>query len=132
MKEKRLKLDLGSIEADVSISDGYHTFDELYDHRITLYISLCKAKQGWVYLPGIRNMTKDGYDKIIWRSKLHSDGTNYKGWFILGINRKKGEQISYHVPLNRWGDTEFAETLQKVPKFDGHTSNDVLKRIKKL
>ena len=22
------------------ISDGYHTFDELYDHRITLYLSL--------------------------------------------------------------------------------------------
>ena len=29
------------------ISDGYHTFGELYDHRITLYISLC----GFASLP---------------------------------------------------------------------------------
>ena len=24
------------------ISDGYHSFGELYDHRITLFITLCK------------------------------------------------------------------------------------------
>ena len=26
----------------VEASDGYHTFEELYDHRITLFIALCK------------------------------------------------------------------------------------------
>lgn len=129
---KKLKLDLKSIENEVSISDGYHTFDELYDHRITLYIALCKAKQEWVYLPGVRNMVKDGYDKKVWRSKIHADGTNYKGWFILGIGRKKGEQITYHIPLKRWKETNFAETLDKAPKYDGHTSEDVLTRIKTL
>lgn len=23
------------------ISDGYHTFDELYEHRVLLYLNLC-------------------------------------------------------------------------------------------
>ncbi len=129
---KKLKLNLQSIADKVEISDGYHTFDELYDHRITLYVALCKSKQGWLYPPGLRNIPSDGYDKIVWRSKIHSDGTNYKGWFILGINRNKGSQITYHVPLNRWKETSFAQTLDKAPKFDSHTPADVLKRLKLL
>ena len=129
---KKLKLNLKEIESKVEISDGYHTFDELYDHRITLYIALCKKLQNWLYLPGIRNMAKDGYDKKVWRSKTHSDGSKYYGWFILGINREKGKQISYHVPLKRWKETDFAQTLDKAPKFDGHTSQDVLNRLKTL
>lgn len=28
---------------EMEVSDGYHTFDELYDHRITLYIALCRT-----------------------------------------------------------------------------------------
>ena len=72
MKEKILKLDLKSIEAEVSISDGYHTFDELYDHRITLYIALCKSMCG-----------DFGDWRNVWRSQKHSDGTNYDGWFLL-------------------------------------------------
>jgi hypothetical protein len=114
--EKKLKLDLKSIEAEVSITDGYHTFDELYDHRITLYIALCKA-------------LKNGN---VWRSQLHSDGSNYDGWFILGIWFEKGKQITYHIQNYRWDEAEFAQTLDKAPEFDGHTSEDVLERIKNL
>lgn len=113
---KKIKLNLQSIENDVEISDGYHTFDELYDHRITLYIALCRK---------IR-------DADVWRSKLHSDGSNYEGWFILGINKFEGNQITYHIPLERWIETDFAETLEQAPEFDGHTSQDVLERIKNL
>lgn len=77
------------------VYDGYHTISELYDHRITLYIALCKAKQYWVYPPGMRNEVKDGYDKIVWRSKKHSDGKDaYRGWFIMGIGRVPGFQIT--------------------------------------
>lgn len=118
--EKKLKLDLKSIEADVAISDGYHTFDELYDHRITLYIALCKQ------------IASTTFGDTVWRSKLHSDGSNYEGWFLLGIDHTKGEQITYHIPLERWEETNFAETLEKAPEFDGHTSHEVLERIKKL
>lgn len=27
------------------LSDGYHTFDELYEHRVVLYLSLAKASK---------------------------------------------------------------------------------------
>lgn len=105
------------------ISDGYHTFGELYEHRITLYIALCKWVRSFMYREG---------NGDVWRSKLHSDGSSFDGWFILGINKEKGEQITYHLPLEKWNETGFAETLEKAPEFDGHTSEDVLERIKKL
>lgn len=99
--------------------DGYHTFDELYEHRITLYITIC------------RMLTYDsGID--VWRTKIHSDGSVWENWFILGISEKKGEQITYHIPMSRWEDCDFAETLDKAHEYDGHTSDDVLTRLKQL
>ncbi len=118
--KKKLKLDLKSIVAEVAISDGYHTFDELYDHRITLYIALC------------RNINTHSSNHVVWRSKYHSNGSNFEGWFILGIGTKKGKQITYHIPNERWNETNFAVIFDKAPKFDGHTSADVLERIKNL
>jgi len=106
--------------------DSYHTFDELYEHRITLYIALCRTTcKYW------RNSEDVPFTRV-WRSRLHSDGSSFAGWFILGINSMKGEQITYHLPLEKWGDTDFAEELYKAPEFDGHTSDDVLERINNL
>ena len=110
---------------DLTISDGYHTMDELYDHRITLYIALCKFV---IY----HEVKLHGVNDIVWRSKLHSDGSEYKGWFLLGIGKEKGKQVTYHLPLDRWDDISMAQTLEKAPEFDGHTSEDVLNRIKNL
>jgi len=99
--------------------DGYHTFDELYEHRITLYVTIC------------RMLTYDsGCD--VWRSKVHSDGSIFDGWFILGIHHKVGEQITYHLPLSRWEECGFADTLEKAPEYDGHSSDDVLTRLQQL
>ena len=42
--------------------------------------------------------------------KEASDGTVWKDWFILGVNKEKGEQITYHLPMGKWKETEFAET----------------------
>lgn len=109
--------------ADLSkVSDGYHTIAELYDHRITLFIAICRLADE---LFNTTNRT--------WRSKFHSDGNPaYEGWYIMGIGLKKGEQISYHIPLSRWDETNFAATLDKAPEWDGHTSADVLERLKTL
>lgn len=104
------------------IRDGYHSFDELYEHRIALYISFCRILQH-------NNIMR--YDKpICWRSETHSDGTKWEGWFILGIAKASGHQITYHLPISEWNETEFAETLDKAPEYDGHTSSDVLERLK--
>lgn len=124
MKEKRMKLDLRNIDAEVEISDGYHTFDELYEHRIALFMSLCRY-----FIQG-----KASYDsRNVWMSKLHSDRSHYDGWFLLGIGKEKGNQITYHIPDKYWNECKkFAEDMIKAPEFDGHTSQDVLERIKKL
>jgi hypothetical protein len=116
---KELKLNLKDIADKVEISDGYHTFDELYDHRITLFIALCAIE---------RLMT----DTPVWKSKLHSDGTSFDGWFILGMFEEKGKQITYHLPMDRWDDCNFAMNRDKAPEWDGHTPEDVLNRLKAL
>lgn len=107
------------------ISDGYHTFGELYDHRITLWIALCRELRGNLAYPV-------GAKAKVWRSKLHSDGSRFDGWFVLGIGKQPGEQITYHLPMSRWDETDFAYTLERAPEFDGHTSADVLERLKSL
>jgi hypothetical protein len=99
---------------NLEVSDGYHTIGELYEHRINLFIALCK------YVPSR------------WRSIKHSDGSSFDGWFIMGISTKDGKQITYHLPMSKWEDTSFATELDKAPEWDGHTSNDVLKRLLEL
>lgn len=124
-----LRVKLDEIDSN-DISDGYHTFGELYEHRFALYIALCKFLAGgeWV---GMGN-SETGFGNRVFRAKKHSDGTMYEGWFLLGVFHEKGKQISYHLPLSKWEETNFAETLEKAPEFDGHTSEDVLKRLRTL
>lgn len=105
---------------NIQISDGYHTFDELYEHRIALWIALCRVLQRTADTP------------YVWRSRLHSDGSEFKGWFVLGYRCVARKQITYHLPMSRWDECGFAETLDKAPDFDGHTSADVLKRLASL
>lgn len=102
--------------------DGYHTFQELYDHRITLYLTLCRALYGL-------------YQGPVWRSKRHSDGELCFGTgsqFVLGIGKEAGKQITYHIPIERWAEADFAETLDIAPTWDEHSSDDVIDRLKTL
>lgn len=98
------------------ISDGYHTFGELYEHRIANYLVVCAC----MCLAG------KGY---VWRTLKHSDGSHWEGWFVLGISHSKGKQITYHLPMKYWESCEFVEIVEKAPEFDGHTSEDVLDRL---
>ena len=68
----------------------------------------------------------------VWRSKTNGDGTIWDGWFVMGIGKDAGKQITYHLPLSRWEETDFANTLDQAPEFDGHSSQDVLERLKQL
>lgn len=116
--QQRSKTVYGKGGEEMTVSDGYHTFDELYDHRITLYIALCKV------------LKANGLN--VWRATLHSDLTKFDGWFVLGIGDLPGTQITYHIPLDRWEETNFAWSVGKAPEFDGHTPADVIERLKKL
>ncbi len=106
---------------DGDMSDGFHTFDELYEHRVVLFIALC------------RKLRLESADWDIWCSLKHSDGSKYDGWFILGIWKEKEAQITYHLPEIYWSEvSDFAEVLDKAPEYDGHTPEDVIERLKKL
>lgn len=100
------------------ISDGYHTFKELYDHRIALFIALS-------------NTVEPMGSMVAWKSKLHHDGTMWDGWFIAGLFIEKGEQISYHLPIDKW-DALHSEVLERAPEWDGHTPADVIERLLRM
>lgn len=105
------------------INDGFHTFGELYQHRIVLFIALCKEL--------INNPEyQAGQKSEVWRTIKYSNNTNLEeGWFLMGIGKEQGAQITYHLPMSYWSKTDFAQLIDKAPLFDKHTSNDVVKRI---
>ena len=97
------------------ISDGYHTFNELYDHRCTLFLAVMKSMCGYA-----------------WYSRFHDDGSEMKGWFICGIYLPTGKIITYHLPDSMFelaGKT-LATYCEKAPKWDGHSPSDVVQRMK--
>ena len=114
------------IPAGVEVSDGYHTFTELYEHRCTLWITLCRALK----LLNVNRSSRP--EPVVWRSRAHSDGSQMVGWFVLGFGQLQGEQITYHLPEVRWEETSWAQTWDKAPEYDRHTSDDVLERLKSL
>jgi hypothetical protein len=99
------------IEGDVKISDSYHELEELYAHRILLFVALMKCNKF-----------------ISWKSKVHSDGTSIDGWFIAGMKISSGD-ITYHIPDKFWDLLEDINMLETAPEWDGHTSEDVIKRL---
>lgn len=96
------------------VSDGYHTFNELYDHRCHLFVALMLAEP-----------------LMSWRSRKHADGSEWTGWFIAGMHIPSGD-ITYHLPETMWTllDDELVTTYEKAPAWDGHTSVDVVKRLR--
>ena len=96
------------------VSDGYHTFDELYEHRHALFIALMS--------------NCERYER--WYSLAHSDGSEMEGWFIAGIKLPSG-QISYHLPIRLIEEMEVMQVrcLDIAPAWDGHTSADVIQRL---
>jgi len=69
---------------------------------------------------------------IAWRSLQHDDGSSEPGWFVAGLRLPTGE-ISYHLPDSVWPllDGSGVSTLDRAPKWDGHTSTDVLARLRR-
>ena len=88
------------------ISDGSHTFDELYYHRMVLFSIIC-------------NQNKE----LAWKSKLHHDGTMYDNYFIVGITTPEGD-YTYHYDLEYW-DMFNVKELEKAPEWDGHKPKDI-------
>lgn len=104
------------------ISDGYHTFGELYDHRRALTAVLAKAFAEAADADGA------------WRSKAHhpDDDPMFEGeYFVVGINLPTGP-ITYHYKLSHWDDFAAVPELEHAPKWDGAPPSATVSRLLEL
>lgn len=99
------------IAGDVGeVSDGYHTFKELYDHRCALFCSLMVA-----------------YPGLSWKAKMPEEVAESANWFLAGMHLPSGD-ISYHLPMKMWSFLQ-VKKLERSPPWDGYTSKDVVRRL---
>ena len=97
------------------ISDGYHTFNELYRYRM-------------LYNAAFFNLLPK---EIVHKSKRHHDGEECfgGGWFIVMANLPTG-QISNHYELKDWDLFQIPEK-EIADEWDGHTPQEAAERLHK-
>lgn len=104
----KINQEIEKIEDKSLISDGSHTFDELYYHRMILFSVIC-------------NQNKE----CAWKSWKHDDGTMFKDYFIVGVTTGAGD-YSYHYHKDYW-DFFNVKELEFAPKWDGHKPEDIIR-----
>jgi len=102
------------------VSDGYHTFQELYEFRKIYNAALFN---GWA--------VQDKYS--VHKSIRHFEGDECfgGGWFIVVAILPTG-QISNHYEMKDWDLFKVPSHDKALYPYDGHTSEDVLDRLKGL
>ena len=105
-KIEKINAEIETLTYKGKISDGSHTFYDLYYHRMVLFAIICSH-----------------FKDISWKSKQHEDGSMYPGYFVVGINTPEG-QFSYHYSLNFW-DNFMVPELDAAPEWDGHQPEDI-------
>lgn len=95
-------------------SDGYHSFQELYDHRHQLFAIVLESYRKWAF-----------------KTRLTADGRESPGWFIAGLQMPFG-QITYHMPEEWWDKLDHIPIIEKNARYDGHSAPDVLRRLERL
>jgi len=103
-----------------NVSDGYHTFNELYEFRKIYNAAL------------FNQWAKDAlYD--VHKSTKHFDGKDCfdGGWFIVVAMLPSG-QISNHYEMKDWDLFKIPSYDKAKYKFDGHAGKDVILRLKEL
>lgn len=113
------------------ISDGYHTFDELYEFRMLYNAALFNEwalSDAWYEQGG---MAEHFFN--VHKSKKHHDGEDCfgGGWFIVMAMLPDGKQISNHYELKDW-DLFKIPAQPKADKWDGHTAADVADRLREF
>lgn len=95
-----------------TISDGYHTFGELYAHRRALTAALAALTPG------------------SWRSKAHHPDSDpiFAGYFIVGIPTPGGP-ITYHYELQHWDDFAALPEVKHAPEWDGAPPSATVDRL---
>ena len=90
------------------ISDGYHTFNQLYHQRVMLFAVIVN-----------QNLER------AWKTRKHEDGELCfgGGWFLVTIDTPKGA-YGYHYEEKYW-NLFYCKELDKAKHFDGYTEDDV-------
>lgn len=94
------------------LSDGFHTFRQLYYQRMMLFATIVKQNKSRA-----------------WKSLRHEDGELCfgGGWFIVGIDTPEGI-YTYHYEDNYFGLFDCKE-LERGKHWDGHTEKDVIRLL---
>jgi hypothetical protein len=111
-------------EDAIEVSDGYHTMEELYDHRRALTVALANF---------INYMGEE--EVKAYKAQRHYDGTMFEGYFVVMIVRKDGthnDQMSYHYSLEHWDEFKIPEYEIAPDQYDGHSSKEVIERLLRL
>lgn len=117
------------------VSDGYHTFEELYEFRKIYNAALFNL---WADAPVLREHKDDPNENLAAKHDVHKSWKHYDGelcfgggWFIVVAMLPTG-QISNHYEAKDWDLFKIPETECAKYPFDGHTAQDVLERLKQL
>ena len=116
------------------LSDGYHTYDELYEFR--------KMYNAVLFSEWAENLeTSSDFGQALFKvpkynvhkSWRHSDGELCfgGGWFIVSAMLPTG-LISNHYKAEDWDLFKVPEVEKALYEFDGHTPQDVLARLEYL
>lgn len=94
------------------LSDGFHTFRQLYYQRMMLFATIVKQNR----------------DRA-WKSLRHEDGEPCfgGGWFIVGIDTPRGS-YTYHYEASFYSLFDCKE-LDYAKHWDGHTEKDVTRLL---
>lgn len=106
------------------VSDGHHTFGELYHYRM-LYNAMAANLLAADPLGQI-----DGFISVC-KSRKHSDGEYPFGdpnWFIVVMTLPTG-QVSNHYRLEHWDLFSDVPEVELPPEYDGHNSEEAAKRL---
>lgn len=99
--------------ADIDdVSDGFHTFRQLYYQRMMLFATIVKQNK-----------------EKAWKSLRHEDGELCfgGGWFIVGVDTPEGS-YTYHYEDNYYSLFDCKE-LERAKHWDGHTEKDVTRLL---
>ena len=100
-----------------NISDGYHTFNELYEFR-KLYNAL------------LFNEWAKHHKYNVHKSKKHNNGELcFDGKYFIVVALLPTGQISNHYKIEDWDLFNIPEYPKAFFEYDGHTTQDVIDRL---
>ena len=112
IKRRRAICEAAHVKEIDDVSDGFHTFRQLYYQRMMLFATIVKQNK----------------DKA-WKSLRHEDGELCfgGGWFVVGIDTPEGS-YTYHYEDNYYSLFDCIE-LERGKHWDGHTEKDVTRLL---